>query len=101
MGRHSAAEGSSVHPLVAEGLARRAGTTAGAPGRAVPAVTERTAEPEPESEGELGWPAPPHRGGGLGWPGDMPDDSEASPEEPAPSARRRGWRRLFRVAPAA
>ncbi|WP_448626766.1 hypothetical protein [Geodermatophilus sp. URMC 64] len=84
MGRHTAADGTSVHPLVAEGLSRRTTGTA----------SHSTAEPEPQRESEVGWPAPPNRGRRLGWPGDLPADGEAASEEPAPPARR-GWRRLF------
>ena len=101
MGRHRAADGAAVHPLVADALARRAA---------------RALDPEQEpGEGGLGWPAPPKRGGGLGWPGDLdhaPDDvtttEDATTEDvtttgaAAPAAERRGvWRRLFGARPAA
>jgi len=87
MGRHTAADGSSVHPLVAEGLARRASG----------AAIDQSAEAEPGRESEVGWPAPPRKGHGLGWPGDLPADDE----QPARSAPLRGWRRLFGASPAA
>jgi hypothetical protein len=86
MGRHTATDGSSVHPLVAEGLARR-GSAAG---------SHRTADDEAQRSGEIGWPAPPNKGDGLGWPGDLPPGGK----EPA-RAVRRGWRRLFGTTPAA
>jgi hypothetical protein len=103
VGRHAASDGSAVHPLVAEGLARRAdGDAQGA---------HRDEPPSPR-EGGLGWPAPPNRGRGLGWPGDLAPDPRAHGDVPSragddvpPSAgeeppvtagtRRRGWRRLF------
>ena len=62
MGRHTAVDGSSVHPPVPGGPARRP---------AGPAAAEGPAEPLPDGSG-LGWPAPRHPGGGgLGWPGDL------------------------------
>jgi hypothetical protein len=91
-----------VHPLVAEGLARRGGGT----------VSRRTSDEEAEHSGghseghseersgEIGWPAPPNKGHGLGWPGDLTIDGDEPPAEPAPQARR-GWRRLFGARPAA
>ena len=96
MGKHAAPEGSAVHPLVAGALARRAATGADEPDEPTPA--ERT--------GPVGWPAPPvPGGGGLGWPGR--DSADVAPEDmpaagaEAPAAAPRGWRRLFRVRPAA
>src|SRR4051812_5412381 len=90
MGRHTATDGSSVHPLVAEGLARRGGATG----------THRTADDQGQQQsGEVGWPAPPNKGHGLGWPGDLSAGDEDM-AEPAPRARR-GWRRLFGTTPAA
>jgi hypothetical protein len=89
MGRHTATDGSSVHPLVAEGLARRASAT----------TTHPTPEDQGQQSGEVGWPAPPNRGQGLGWPGDLSADGQG-PAEPAPRGRR-GWRRLFGASPAA
>jgi hypothetical protein len=64
MGRHTPTDGTSVHPLVAAGLARRRSATG----------THRTAENQ--QSGEVGWPAPPHKGDGLGWPGDLSADGE-------------------------
>ncbi|MDT0274866.1 hypothetical protein [Blastococcus goldschmidtiae] len=99
MGRHSAADDSGVHPLVADALVRRAGAPAAAHG---------------EHRGSsTGWPEPPHgSGGAVGWPDDTRPDQggktqeavggEADGEEPsALAAPRRGWWRLFGVRPAA
>jgi hypothetical protein len=97
MGRHTALEGSPVHPLVAEALLRRPAGTSG----------PRHAADEPRAEGGLGWPEPPApTGGGLGWPGDLDvaavDADRAAPAEdelqPAP---RRGLRRIFGTGTAA
>lgn len=85
MGRHTAGDGASAHPLVAAALehsgshgARRHGADAG------------------HEQGDLGWPGPSRGGGGLGWPvDDSADTTEEPAEEPAPAVRRRGWRRLF------
>lgn len=100
MGKHSASDDSTVHPLVAEALARRAGSPAGAHDQH---TRSSTGWPEPEREGE----------GAVGWPDDtvaMPpldawnDDADRAP---APVVRtvtlssRRGWRRLFGASPAA
>ncbi|MGY1619351.1 hypothetical protein ACI797_21640 [Geodermatophilus sp. SYSU D00691] len=38
-------------------------------------------------QGDIGWPAPPRKGEGLGWPGDL-DESAHDPAEPAPDGRR-------------
>ncbi|RFU23314.1 hypothetical protein [Geodermatophilus marinus] len=125
MGRHSAAEGAAVDPLVAAALARR------------PATDGRRA---PHGQGELGWPGEGERHEGLGWPGGMHEPDDAAPQgggtgagptaEPAdgpgreaddtaqmdrlpdlpgggappgpggeaPPRRRAGWRRFFRAA---
>lgn len=106
MGRHAAADGDSVHPVVAAAMARRAADIAGAHRGE---ITQRI-------ESGLGWPGePPAPGRGLGWPGDLaPEKSTASPagetdpsaepdeeqdEDPPsrvePGGRRRGWRRLL------
>jgi hypothetical protein len=103
VGKHTAADDSTVHPLVAAALSRRAGAPAGAHGE--------------HSGGSTGWPEPEREGGGaVGWPGDTDaapaEDArgdEAGPVEPAPSpvvrtspvASRRNWRRLFGASPAA
>ena len=103
MGKHTAADDSTVHPLVAAALSRRAGAPAGAHGE--------------HSGGSTGWPEPEREGGGVvGWPGDIDavpegdaQEDEAGPVERAPSpvvrttrlASRRGWRRLFGASPAA
>jgi hypothetical protein len=101
VGKHTAADDSTVHPLVADALSRRAGAPAGAHGE--------------HSGGSTGWPEPEREGeGAVGWP----DDTDAAPEAEelaarpveralAPFARsaapasRRGWRRLFGASPAA
>ena len=102
MGKHTAADDSTVHPLVADALSRRAGAPAGAHGE--------------HSGSSTGWPEPEREGGGaVGWP----DDTVAAPEgeaqhggpgldrapapvvRTAPLAPRRGWRRLFGASPAA
>jgi hypothetical protein len=73
MGRHTATDGSSVHPLVAEGQTRRGSTTG----------SHRPVDEQAQHSGEVGWPAPPNKGHGLGWPGDLSADGE----EPAPRGR--------------
>ena len=101
MGKHTAANGSTVDPLVADALARRSGP---------PAAAHRG------EGGSTGWPEPaPGGGGGLGWP-EEPRPEQAEPrdggsrEADAPADReehttaagpRRGWRRLFSSSPAA
>lgn len=112
VGKHSARDGATVHPLVADALERRQpGTGPGGHGDAPLLATE------------VGWPSAPGRGEGLGWPGDRPagsvdrapeDDGsvlavldEATAREADEQAhggaataeeqpvRRQGWRRLF------
>jgi hypothetical protein len=98
VGRHTAADGASRHPLVAAALAQRATATG-----------QRDGGGSPGRESGLGWPGPPPAPGrGLGWPGDAATDAggagtdeAAAAEEPAPASARRGWRRLFRLDPAA
>ena len=89
MGRHSAVDGESPHPLVAAALAGRTGGGDGAHRSDLRATGE---------QGEVGWPGPPARegGGGLGWPGGGQADAAA-----VPVPRRSGWRRLLGAAPAA
>jgi hypothetical protein len=100
VGKHTAADDSTVHPLVAEALSRRAGAPAGGRGE--------------HSGSSTGWPEPEREGGGsLGWPDDtvampvvdMPgaeaDRTPASLERTVTVASRRGWRRLFGASPAA
>jgi hypothetical protein len=100
VGKHAAPDGSAVHPIVAGALARRAAD--GADGH--------EDEPPAERPGPVGWPEPPAPGGGgLGWPGREPAEADAdavtrpAAQEPAaaPAAEQRGWRRLFRLRPAA
>ncbi|WP_131801432.1 hypothetical protein [Klenkia brasiliensis] len=112
MGKHSALDGSTVHPLVADALQRR--QHAAAPGRAPNVVQHQAADTRPTA---VGWPDGPRRGDGLGWPGGEPaeaadrlpvhpdDDgsvlavldaaAEQDAEVPAPPVRRTGWRRFF------
>jgi hypothetical protein len=79
-----------MHPLVAGALARRAAD--GADGE----------QPPPERTDRVGWPAPPAPGGGgLGWPGDDPAEAVAAPAAEMAAVSQRGWRRLFRLRPAA
>ncbi|SDE34361.1 hypothetical protein SAMN05660485_00640 [Blastococcus fimeti] len=100
MGKHSAAaDDATVHPLVAEALARRSG----APGAAHDADA-------PGRGGSTGWPGPPPGGGSpVGWPdearperageeqesGNGRADRGAGAVDAAGTAPRRGWRRLF------
>src|SRR6185312_16609546 len=69
VGRHTAPDGESVHPVIAEALARR------------PAVGAHRDEGSHRDEGPLGWPGePPARGtGGLGWPGDLAPTAPVAP----------------------
>lgn len=106
MGKHSAAaDDATVHPLVAEALARRSGS----PGAAHDADA-------PGRGGSTGWPEPPPGGGSpVGWPDEArPDrageeqqsgngraDRDAVPVDAADTPLRRGWRRLFGATPAA
>ena len=99
MGRHAASEGSAVHPIVAGALARRTAESADGHGEQAPV----------EGTGPVGWPAPPAPGGGgLGWPSGDPAPAgledgraERAPSDAASPAAQRGWRRLFRLRPAA
>ena len=81
MGRHTATDGTSVRPPVAEGLTRRESATG----------SHRPADDQGQQSGEVGWPAPPNKGHGLGWPGDLSADG-GEPAQPG---------RLFRPRPAA
>lgn len=92
MGKHTAAEDATVHPLVADALARRTG--------APPAAH---AEEGPRS-GSTGWPEPaPSGGGAVGWPGEPAGgpQPDAGAEPSGLVQPRRGWRRLFGASPAA
>jgi hypothetical protein len=87
VGKHAAPDGSAVHPLVADALARRA--SGGTDGQREQEPAERT--------GRVGWPAAPAPGGGgLGWPGGEPADAGVTSVADVPMAQR-GWRRLFRL----
>jgi hypothetical protein len=90
VGRHSAADGTSVDPVVAAALALRpAGVPSGRHG-------DLRAE---STQGNVGWPAPdvepPAGGSGTGWPGGMPEPARQETPAEAEAARPRGWRRLF------
>jgi hypothetical protein len=100
VGKHTAADDSTVHPLVADALARRTGAPADAHGE--------------HAGGSTGWPEPaPDGGGAVGWPDDTRPAPDGEPQDPADRAaapvvpsvplasRRRGWRRLFGASPAA
>ena len=105
MGKHSALDGATVHPLVADALKRRA---------LVPA--DRRRGPEAPVSAALGWPGAQTEESGLGWPGalatepaDPRDDGSvlavldaAAAADPLPVSadveppvRRSGWRRIF------
>jgi hypothetical protein len=107
VGKHAAPEGSAVHPLVAGALARRAadgpdGHGADGHGPAGHAVDEQGEQSPAERTGRVGWPAPPAPGGGgLGWPGGDPAEATGRPVAEVPAVAQRGWRRLFRLRPAA
>ncbi|MCO7221196.1 hypothetical protein [Klenkia sp. PcliD-1-E] len=110
MGKHTALDGASVHPLVADALERRQHVAAwlGAPN-----VVQRQRAEVPSTA--VGWPVAPQHADGLGWPGvdldqprdaDHPDDdgsvlavldsaAEQEVGSPGPPARRTGWRRFF------
>ena len=92
MGRHTAEDGASAHPLVAAALAQRASD----------APTPHRGDAGPDGDG-IGWPKAPEPGGdGVGWPGRPGEGTpDGSPEDEAPVKARRGWRRLFGAAPAA
>ena len=97
MGRHTAADGDSAHPLVAAALAQR------------PADVTGAHRDDPASGGEVGWPVPPEPtapepgDGAVGWPGGTGRDAEdsAAGDGPVQAPPRRGWRRLFGAARAA
>jgi hypothetical protein len=89
VGRHSALEGDTVHPVVAAALAQR---SADAPaGRHGDLRAEGT-------ESGLGWPGTSTTHEGLGWPGGMTQQVEPATPAAEPPQRRRGWRRFFRAA---
>jgi hypothetical protein len=106
VGRHSAADGASVDPVVAAALARRSSGApahrgddghAGVEAVADDAVAEHGGERDTarltmgpmtaeQSGSAVGWPAPPEREpspGGLGWPGGMPDPARQGLAGPA------------------
>jgi hypothetical protein len=82
VGKHSAPEGASADPIVADALAARS----------------TSAVHHAAGESPVGWPAAPApERGGLGWPADIRsgDDAGSAPEEPGPPVARRSWRRLL------
>jgi hypothetical protein len=93
VGKHTAPDDSTVHPLVADALARRTGAAPTAHGAAAPGRS-----------GSTGWPEPPPSGGGaVGWPGELrheggAQDAVADPMGAPGADQRRGWRRLFGAA---
>lgn len=95
VGRHAAAAGADVDPLVAAALARRGADGVG-PRHARDGEERRTSP--------VGWPGRDDEtpgGSPVGWPGSITDEPGGVPAaEPAPEAspgtgRSRGWRRLF------
>jgi hypothetical protein len=98
VGKHSAAEDATVHPLVADALARRTAAPAAAHGGDGAA-----------HGGSTGWPEPgPGGSGAVGWPGDLDAGRHGAADEAGegagrsePGPQRRGWRRLFGATPAA
>ncbi len=91
MGRHAAAVGAQIDPVVAAALARRgAGAT-------------RHGSGDERQGGPVGWPGRDGDGGPagspVGWPGSAagePAERTAGTPEAAPAPERpRGWRRLF------
>lgn len=96
MGKHSAPDDATVHPLVADALARRTGAAPTADDDGTPGRSSST-----------GWPEPPPSGGGaVGWPGELRQDGGPQDAANGPADRegttgtdsRRGWRRLFGAA---
>ncbi len=112
VGRHTAAAGADVDPVVASALARRGGLDGGPrhadgsaaedAGEVLGAAASEAADGD-RRDGErrsspVGWPgrdddAP--GGSPVGWPGPVDGEPAGEPtQEPAPQ-RARGWRRLF------
>ena len=88
VGRHAAADGSGVDPLVAAALQAKPTSGTGAPAHRAPRLTT------PEGEGELGWPGQPGDGTGLGWPEDTRAGTPVTAAD-TPAGRRWDWRRFF------
>src|SRR3954466_5685860 len=101
LGRHAAADGVGIDPIVAAALSRRTGAPTGLP----PHGQESRQQPTGAGgdDGGLGWPGDPADGTGLGWPVELitrPPDADDRPAvavvtEQPPGPRRSGWRRLF------
>jgi hypothetical protein len=100
VGKHSAADDSTVHPLVAEALSRRAGAPAGAHDQHTGSSTGWP-EPEREGEGAVGWPDDTVKMPAVGTQDGEADRPPAPVVQAVPLASRRGWRRLFGASPAA
>ena len=100
MGKHTAADDSTVHPLVAAALSRRAGAPAGAHGEHSGSSTGWP-EPERESEGAVGWPDDTVAIPVVDAQHGVGDQALAPVVQTAPLTSRRGWRRLFGASPAA
>lgn len=99
MGKHTAADDSTVDPLVAAALAHH-----------TPGAAQHEGPEPPGEEGELGWPGDPREGEGLGWPAEPEPAGRPTGDGaqdmtvvvmPAVAGPRRGWRRLFGASPAA
>ncbi|MGY1740937.1 MULTISPECIES: hypothetical protein [unclassified Blastococcus] len=98
MGRHAAAVGADVDPVVAAALARR-GVAGGTPRHTDAGDERRGGE---RQENPVGWPGRDDEAPGgspVGWPGSITaEPAERAPERPAATPtpeRPRGWRRLF------
>ena len=100
MGKHSAADDSAVHPLVAEALSRRAGAPAGAHDQHTGSSTGWP-EPEREGQGAVGWPDDTVKMPAVGTQDGEAEGASAPVVRTVPLASRRGWRRLFGASPAA
>ncbi|MGY1811716.1 hypothetical protein [Blastococcus sp. SYSU D00820] len=93
MGRHAAAEGAAVHPLVAMALEHARSQHPEAAGAARHGGLRADGTPS-----GLGWPGPERSGEGLGWPSSSAGARRrppVAPAQPAAPSRPRGWRRLF------
>jgi hypothetical protein len=101
VGRHAAADGVGIDPIVAAALSRRPEAPTGLPRHG----QESRQQPigAAGDDGGLGWPGDPADGTDLGWPVELitrPPDADDRPAvavltEQAPGPRRSAWRRLF------
>jgi hypothetical protein len=86
VGRHTAEDGSGVHPVVAAALLQR------------PPEPAEDGLRHDSGQGGLGWPGDPAEGTGLGWPGGTEEQAVAPPPVGVgsePARRRSLWQRLF------